>query len=47
MKMLIFVIKVSTKIHQSIENCGKYSRKILLEKRRKRRRKMVKRNDLF
>jgi len=40
-KMLIFVIKASTKILRNIENCGRYSKKILLQKRKKRRRRMV------
>jgi hypothetical protein len=40
--MLIFVIKVFTKIHLSIENYGKYFKKIHLARKRKRRKKMEK-----
>jgi hypothetical protein len=44
-KMLIFVIKAFTKILHNIENCGRYSKKILLQKKRKRRRRMEKENE--
>lgn len=47
--MLIFAIKVSTRILQSIVSYGKCSRRMLSVKRRKRRRKTgrVKENDLI
>ena len=44
-KMLIYAIKVSIKIHLNIESYGRYSKKILLEKRRKRKRKTEKEKE--
>jgi hypothetical protein len=43
--MLIYAIKVSIKIHLNIESYGRYSKKILLEKRRKRKRKTEKEKE--
>lgn len=47
--MSIYVIRAFMKIHPNTESYGKFSKKILLEKRRKRRKKMVKEkeNDPF
>lgn len=45
-KMLISAIKLFIRMHQSIGNFGKCSRRIGLARRRKRRRKMARKNDI-
>jgi hypothetical protein len=44
-KILIFVIKLSIKMYQNIENFGKCLKKIDLAKKRKLKRKMERKND--